>query len=1672
MNRIRKSSSRLKNFLLILVIVTGQVATATGPFLSLQKASAAPICVNDSAGANDEPGQKDLTKLCVDYAGAPTNVSTTWNWDELGTSGSNTLDACNLFDTDGDGNINNAVCVTTTGNPATLQSVTTYSCGDTKIDRCTSTATIISSTGTSCTVTQQPTDPFPTGDSFNEDTQGACNILLSTVGGSSAKLIDVCSYPSAQPNSDPSDCVIARNDFGKVELKKDLVPNSDTGKFNLTVNGPEASDTTTVNNVGDSGTTGELVVKKGSVVVSETAGTSTSLANYNTTIECRDLNGTGTPPLTTTSVNLTDATTRQATFTLVEDADVICVITNTRQQASLILQKTVMNDNGGTLTQSSFPVAIGGATAQWGSNTVSPGTYTVSETQQSGYQASVWSGDCDANGNVTLTDNQTKTCSITNNDQPGQIRVIKSVTNDNGGNAVASDFQLNINGVAKNQNQYYSSNAGTYTVSENAVTGYAQTSIACRNDANQQVVAHPVTLALAQSVTCTVTNDDNAPQLKVVKNVTNDNGGTALPASFQLTVNGNNVSQNTSLAGINSNTSYAVSEVAKTGYAGTAVTCVDDTTQVIVSNSQSSSGNVSLNEGQQVTCTVYNDDIAPKLTVIKTVINNEGGTLTVSSFPLYVGTVQVVSGVQNNFNAGMYVVSETNQPGYTAGSWGTDCDLGGNITLAIGGVYTCTITNNDQPATIIVDKVVVNDDGGTASASDWTLKVNQTTVTDEATNTFNGNTLYTISEQNGPSGYTQTSLTCQDITDSQNLVNVTHPFTAQLGHTYRCTITNNDQPANLTLVKTVTKDNGGTATQNLWTLTANGPETLSGQDATESSTTGVSGQVNAGTYNLSESGGPSGYTPSAWNCTGTGFQQTVSSVALSLNANVTCTINNNDQPATLVLVKNLPNDNGGTASQNDFPVFITGQAASWGNNTVSAGSYVVSETTLPGYTPSAWSVNCDANGNVSLLPGETKTCTITNDDVAPSLTLNKIVSNTHGGSATESAWILTATGPTTLSGAGATGSTDVVSVSGFSAGTYTLSESTGPAGYSASAWTCTDNVTVNSNRQITLANGQTTVCSITNSDVAPTLTVTKVVLNPYGTPLAASAFPLFVDSTSVTSGAANTQFNAGTHTISETQQTGYTLTGLGGDCTQSEGIISVLLRLAGASTCTLTNTAIQPKLIVIKHVVNDNGGTKTAADFTMTVRNNSQSVNDFAGAESPGTNIGLNEGSYTVDELADAGYVKSFSDDCTGIISIGRTKTCTITNDDVAPVLTLNKIVVSTNEDHQASNWTLTATPTTGIAISGNGSVTQQAVANMTYTLSELNKSDGTFDASAWTCTDNVTVTDSQIVLSEGANVTCTITNTERATVVVTKYNDFNRDGNKDETEPTLEGWEMLLNNGNVGPVPRTTGTDGTTTFTNVAPNSSYGLSETQQPENGWNLSNIVCENVEGDINNAGDTYNFYIIPGQTVKCYVGNYREPVLLLSKTNNRPAPTSVGDTVTYTLVVTVPEDSGAVFDTSVQDLPPEGFNYVPGTWTATSSVRGNIIVNGPTTEPTYGSPGTWKLGTLLPGEVVTLSYKTLIASTASAGTYPDIAFASGCESPTERDCKLLANVQNEGDTPFVATQVTVRAPQVLGATTTVLVNTGASEIWRNMMVGTLLLGLALATIDRRNKKGYRL
>src|SRR5262245_56212013 len=129
--------------------------------------------INDLNGANDEPGQKDLTRMGR-YDDPSGYLEIFWSWDE-GTTGGNTLDACALFDSDSDGNVNYAVCgQVDSAFKQTTVSPKAFSCDDTDAFHCL-TAIALNPVGDDIVAGSYAglvpdaslltnTDPFPSGD--------------------------------------------------------------------------------------------------------------------------------------------------------------------------------------------------------------------------------------------------------------------------------------------------------------------------------------------------------------------------------------------------------------------------------------------------------------------------------------------------------------------------------------------------------------------------------------------------------------------------------------------------------------------------------------------------------------------------------------------------------------------------------------------------------------------------------------------------------------------------------------------------------------------------------------------------------------------------------------------------------------------------------------------------------------------------------------------------------------------------------------------------------------------------------------------------------------------------------------------------------------------------------------------------------------------------------------------------------------------------------------------------------------------------------------------------------------------------------------------------------------------------------------------------------------------
>ena len=104
--------------------------------------------------------------------------------------------------------------------------------------------------------------------------------------------------------------------------------------------------------------------------------------------------------------------------------------------------------------------------------------------------------------------------------------------------------------------------------------------------------------------------------------------------------------------------------------------------------------------------------------------------------------------------------------------------------------------------------------------------------------------------------------------------------------------------SSLTLVKLVSNTHGGTGAVADWTLSGTG--TGPGANSV-TGTSGATGTVAPGDYTLSESGGPTGYQPSAWSCVsgGSPVPAVLGIVHVERGAKVTCTVTNSDLPGAV-----------------------------------------------------------------------------------------------------------------------------------------------------------------------------------------------------------------------------------------------------------------------------------------------------------------------------------------------------------------------------------------------------------------------------------------------------------------------------------------------------------------------------------------------------------------------------------------------------------------------------------------------------------------------------------------------------------------------------------------------------------------------------------------------------
>ncbi|HEU6444807.1 MAG TPA: hypothetical protein VFL61_07120, partial [Gaiellaceae bacterium] len=231
-------------------------------------------------------------------------------------------------------------------------------------------------------------------------------------------------------------------------------------------------------------------------------------------------------------------------------ATVTCTFTNTKKPQLTVVKKIV----GGNGTTDAFDVKVDGATkiddatstdpagTSFGPFSVTAGAHVVSETLGDGSTAvspSDWSvsfsGDCAANGEVSVQNDESKSCTITNSKRP-KLKVVKKIE---GGDGSTFDIFVGATQVlddaedgASNERAYA---PGLYSVTENFGDGSSIGSdwtVVFSGDCDQN---GSVSLAYGDAKTCTITNK-RKPKLTVVKVIEGGNG-----ASFDLKVNDSTV---------------------------------------------------------------------------------------------------------------------------------------------------------------------------------------------------------------------------------------------------------------------------------------------------------------------------------------------------------------------------------------------------------------------------------------------------------------------------------------------------------------------------------------------------------------------------------------------------------------------------------------------------------------------------------------------------------------------------------------------------------------------------------------------------------------------------------------------------------------------------------------------------------------------------------------------------------------------------------------------------------------------------------------------------------------------------------------------------------------------------------------------------------------------------
>lgn len=351
----------------------------------------------------------------------------------------------------------------------------------------------------------------------------------------------------------------------------------------------------------------------------------------------------------------------------------------------------------------------------------------------------------------------------------------------------------------------------------------------------------------------------------------------------------------------------------------------------------------------------------------------------------------------------------------------------------------------------------------------------------------------------------------------------------------------------------------------------------------------------------------------------------------------------------------------------------------------------------------------------------------------------------------------------------------------------------------------------------------------------------------------------------------------GTHTATEVVPAGWDLTSIVCTDTDSSGDVGTatatfVVDPGETVTCTFT-TAKKGEIVVEKQTDPDGSSQVFSFDGPGTF--------DPSLTDGQADTLEVAPGQYTVSAIVPTGWMSTAvqCDDggsaipstgdvptatATYNVEAGESVTCVFNNTQNGSIVVV-KNTVGGDDTFEFTSATLSPSPFT-VTTSGNtGNTSFSDLAPGTYDIAE---SDATpqWDLTSATCDDDDGTDPSNIVLDAGETVTCTFTNTERASIRVAK-----------ETLPDGDPATFDF----TGAITATLGDGQASTPVLVAP-GEYFVTE-GDPRPAFDLAFIQCDdaNSTGDASPSARTATFHAEAGEEITCTFTNVKRGTLIIEK-----------------------------------------------------------------------------------------------------------------------------------------------------------------------------------------------